>query len=103
MRSRYAAFAGGLVPYLVHTLHPSRRGPDEHRQVKRSLRRTRWTGLTILAVEGGSVLESTGSVAFEATYEADGVRGVVHERSRFVRDQGVWRYLDGEVSAREAP
>ncbi|MEB3195802.1 MAG: YchJ family metal-binding protein [Candidatus Sericytochromatia bacterium] len=73
------------------------------RQVKRSLRQTRWTGLTILAVEGGSVLESTGVVEFEATYEADGVRGVLHERSRFLREQGAWHYLDGEVSAREAP
>jgi len=98
MRSRYAAFARGVVPYLVETLHPSRRSPDEHRLVKRSLRQTRWTGLTILAVEGGSLLETTGVVEFEARYEANGVRGVMRERSRFVRDQGAWRYLEGEVS-----
>jgi SEC-C motif-containing protein len=91
------------VPYLVQTLHPSRRAPDEGRHIKRSLRQTRWTGLTILAVEGGSVLEATGVVEFEATYEAGGVRGVMHERSRFVREQGAWRYLDGEVSERGAP
>jgi SEC-C motif-containing protein len=103
MRSRYAAYARGLVPYLVETLHPSRRAPDEARRVRRSLQHTRWLGLRVLAVEGGSILEATGVVAFEATYEAGGRRGVMHERSRFVREQGAWRYLDGEVAERDSP
>jgi SEC-C motif-containing protein len=96
MRSRYAAHARGLAAYLVQTLHPSRRAPDELPRVRQGLRHVRWTGLIVLAVEGGSILETTGVVAFEARFVAGGRDEVMRERSRFVREQGVWYYVDGE-------
>jgi SEC-C motif-containing protein len=94
MRSRYSAFALGDAGYLLATWHPttrpSRLDLDDD---------VRWTGLDVLAVTGGSLLAAEGTVEFRAFYVAsrvrDGRSGAQHENSRFVRDGGQWRYLDG--------
>jgi SEC-C motif domain protein len=90
MRSRYSAFALGDAAYLLATWHPATRpgALDLDRDV-------RWTGLEVLATTGGSLLSAEGTVEFRAHYVGDGVAGVQHEHSRFVRDGGQWRYLDG--------
>lgn len=101
MRSRYAAYALGEVDYLLATLHPSKRAGQDRAGLVRSARETRWTGLKVLATEGGTFLETTGVVEFEAAYRAGGTAGVMHERSRFVREDGAWYYVDGDVDDRE--
>jgi SEC-C motif-containing protein len=55
----------------------------------------RWTGLDVLTTTGGSLLAAEGTVEFRASYVAGGRAGAQHENSRFVRDGGRWRYLDG--------
>jgi len=55
----------------------------------------RWTGLEVLATSGGSLLATEGTVEFRAHYVVAGRAGAQHERSRFVREGGRWRYLDG--------
>ena len=90
MRSRYSAFVLGEATYLLETWHPRTR--------PRSLDLdpgVRWTGLEILATTGGSMFDREGTVEFRASYLVDRVPGAQHERSRFVRDAGRWRYLDG--------
>ena len=90
MRSRYSAFARGDAGYLLESWHPRTRpatlavDPD-----------VRWTGLDVLATTGGSPLEREGTVEFRAHHVAAGRTGAQHERSRFLREQGHWRYLDG--------
>jgi SEC-C motif-containing protein len=90
MRSRYSAFAVGDPAYLLATWHPGTR--------PRTLRldeEVRWTGLEVLATSGGRLLDGEGSVEFRAHHLRGGRAGAQHERSRFVRDGGRWRYLDG--------
>ena len=95
MRSRYSAFALGEAAYLLRTWHPRTRpasldlDPD-----------VRWTGLVVLATTGGSPLETEGTVEFRAHYVVSGGvvpggAGAQHERSRFLREDGSWRYVDG--------
>jgi SEC-C motif domain protein len=90
MRSRYSAFAVGDPAYLLATWHPSTRprtlGLDPE---------VRWTGLDVLATTGGALLAAEGTVEFRASYVVGGRAGAQHENSRFVRDGGQWRYLDG--------
>jgi SEC-C motif domain protein len=93
MRSRYSAFALGRGEYLHATWHSSTRPAELHLDPA-----VRWTGLAVLATSGGSLLAAAGSVEFRATYVARGGAGVQHERSRFVREDGAWRYLDGLAS-----
>ena len=90
MRSRYSAFALGDPGYLLATWHPHTRprALDLDRDV-------RWTGLDVLATTGGSLLDRDGTVEFRAHHVVAGRVGAQHENSRFLRDGGRWRYLDG--------
>lgn len=96
MRSRFEAFKATDADWLLSTWHPSTR-PE-------SLDLTdnpRWRGLRIVAKVAGGVDDDEGVVEFQATYLLDGGGvGILHERSRFVREQGRWLYVDGDVSQR---
>ena len=93
MRSRYSAFVRNDVEYLRATWHPATRprefAPDAA---------TQWIGLKILSTEAGGPDDGQGSVEFVARYKIQGRAHRLHERSRFVRDAGQWRYLDGEFA-----
>jgi SEC-C motif domain protein len=90
MRSRYSAFAVGEPDYLVRTWHSTTR-PAQVRLDPAQ----RWTRLDILFVDGGGLFDSTGTVEFRAHYRLPGRSGTAHERSRFEREDGQWRYVDG--------
>lgn len=89
MRSRYTAFARGLRAYLLDTWHPTTRPKtlvlDPEQQ---------WVRLVVLEARG-ALLDSDGTVEFRATWRHSGETGVLHERSRFVREAGRWLYVDG--------
>lgn len=94
MRSRYSAFAVGDAPYLLATWHPRTRprslelDPDQV-----------WRRLDVLATRAGGPFDDAGEVEFAAHFRdaATGERGRLHEVSRFVRDDGAWFYVDGDV------
>lgn len=90
MRSRFSAFAVGDPAYLLHSWHPSTR-PRELQLDPR----TRWTRLDIVATAQGGPFDSDGTVTFEAFYRDDTGSGSIRERSRFVREDRRWFYLDG--------
>lgn len=103
MRSRYSAFARRDADYLLRTLHASRRAPGELDSIRRSFAETVWTGLTIVDTRQGTADDESGYVEFVARYEAGGHAGNLHERSRFVREQGEWFYIDGEMAPTRSP
>jgi SEC-C motif-containing protein len=84
MRSRYSAFAVGDSAYLLRSWHPSTR------PASLQLGRTRWLSLEVVSASGG-LFDTEGTVEFRATHDS----GVMQERSRFVKEQGRWLYLDG--------
>lgn len=92
MRSRYSANVLGSAPYLLASWHPSTRparidlDDDVH-----------WRRLHIVDIVRGGERDEEGVVEFRASYRASGGSGLVHERSRFVREDGRWLYLDGEL------
>jgi SEC-C motif-containing protein len=91
MRSRFSAFAVADAGYLLGSWHPSTRPAkldlDEE---------TRWTVLEIVETVRGGPFDELGTVAFRAHYRTPDVRGVLAERSRFLREDGRWWYLDGQ-------
>ncbi|MFP8966200.1 YchJ family protein [Pokkaliibacter sp. CJK22405] len=93
MRSRYAAFAiGKLGEYLLETWHPSTRPTTSAESM--GARDTQWQKLEIVdAVEMGDA----GEVEFKAYWLNKGKEHLLHERSRFSREEGRWRYIDGEI------
>ncbi|MET2009953.1 YchJ family metal-binding protein [Microbacterium chocolatum] len=92
MRSRFAAFRAGDAPWLLRTWHPSTRPASLDLADN-----PRWRGLQIVDTVGGGPGDRDGIVEFRATYLEGGVLGVLHERSRFVREADRWFYLDGDV------
>ncbi len=91
MRSRYSAFCLGHANYLLTTLHPSKRRPDELKQIENTINTTTWLGLKILDHKQANDLAEVEFVAF---YK-DAPFGQLHERSRFTREAGQWFYHDG--------
>jgi SEC-C motif-containing protein len=90
MRSRYSAFAVGDPAYLLATWHSTTRPAAVDLDP-----RVRWTGLDVLATTGGGLLAAEGTVEFRAHSVVERAVGAQHENSRFVREHGRWRYLDG--------
>ena len=92
MRSRFDAFRRGDRDWLLATWHPSTRPDDLDLSDN-----PRWRGLQILDTVDGGADDTTGVVEFRASYIADGELGILQERSRFVREDGRWLYVDGDV------
>lgn len=92
MRSRYSAFVLGLEGYLRESWHP-----QSCPEVLQLDPQQCWLGLAIRACEGGGATDQEGVVEFVARSKRDGRASRLHERSRFVRVAGRWRYLDGEI------
>jgi len=91
MRSRYSAYVLGLTDYLQATWRPDTR-PDNL-----DLTQTpppKWIGLSIVAAQ--TPTDNTAFVEFIARYRVGGRAHKLHERSRFERIDGNWRYVDGE-------
>ena len=89
MRSRYSAFVLERADYLLATWHPSTRPVsldfDEA---------TKWLGLEVR--EHKATGADTAEVEFVARYRVQGKAVRLHERSRFVREDGRWLYVDGD-------
>ena len=90
MRSRYTAFVLGRADYLLATWHASRRpgslDPDEG---------ANWLGLEVRSHR--ATAEDRAEVEFVARWRVGGRAVRLHERSRFVREQGRWYYVDGDL------
>ena len=94
MRSRYSAFALLDAGYLLRTWHP-RTAPAEL-PLDRAME---WRRLDILSTSLGGPFDTEGTVEFKAHYRHGSERGILHEVSRFVRENGRWFYVDGDVLA----
>lgn len=87
MRSRYAAFALGLADYLRATWHPATRPA--------SLSLTTGEEWLLLRILEAKTDGDTAKVEFIARSRIDSRTHVLHETSRFVRENGKWFYADG--------
>lgn len=93
MRSRYSAYVRGLAPYLLATWHASSRPESLNLQ---EATKTKWLGLKVIrharTGDEGAVVE------FVARCRINGRAHRIHEVSRFVREQGLWFYVDRETA-----
>ena len=90
MRSRYSAFVLERADYLRATWHastcPARLDLDPA---------AKWLGLEVRAHHRADADHA--EVEFVARFRVAGRAVRQHERSRFVREQGCWWYVDGDV------
>lgn len=94
MRSRYSAHVKGLVDYVINTYHPSCRAEEQRDAIAESIA-SDWAKLEVISAEP-SPHEDEGFVTFKAYFNQEGKQYCLEERSRFVRENGLWYYIDGE-------
>lgn len=96
MRSRFAAYALDLVDYVMDTTDPSGAMWQADRDAWRRdlLAFTSVTEFRGLRVVEQREVGDEGIVAFEATLKTPAGVQVMAERSRFVRRDGRWLYVD---------
>lgn len=92
MRSRYTAFTLGRDDYLLATWHPDFR-PSALNLADDPP--TKWLGLAVKHFEQTDATHAV--VEFVARYKIGGRAHRLHETSRFVREDGHWLYLDGDI------
>lgn len=91
MRSRYSAYVLVLTDYLRDTWHPSTRPAA----IETNLPGLKWLGLDVRRHTLQDADHAT--VEFVARSKLGGRAQRLHETSRFVRENGRWYYLDGEM------
>jgi SEC-C motif domain protein len=90
MRSRYCAFVQRDAAHLLATWHPSTRPVSLEFDAG-----LKWLGLD---VKRHSLVDAThAEVEFVARSRVQGRGQRLHERSRFVREDGHWLYVDGDL------
>ena len=95
MRSRYSAYARGVHDYLLITWHSSTR-PATLELDEAPNARLRWLGLEVLEHHRDDADHAR--VRFVARFRVGGQSAQrLRELSRFVREEGRWFYLDGDV------
>ncbi len=90
MKSRYSAFFVGDSKYIKKTTHKS--SPYFHEDIKdieKFCKSEEFLGLEIVEFIDG---EDEAFVTFKARLSS----GVLFEKSRFVKEDGVWFYVSGE-------
>lgn len=92
MRSRYSAYVRGLADYLLATWHPSTR-PAALEPDPPGLK---WLGLEVKRHAVQDADHAT--VEFVARSKLAGRAHRLHETSRFVREDGRWYYVDGDIA-----
>lgn len=108
MRARYTAHAVGAFEFLETSMHSSQRESVDEKKMRQWSESITWQGLEVHATQGGGEDDEEGGVSFTARYSVQGVAQEMREDASFVRENGEWRYLDGEVHGhtpyrREAP
>lgn len=94
MRSRYSAYVKCNVDYLIISWHPDCH-PENFRNTLMQKER-KWHGLIVIEESVGSHIDE-GFVEFSACFTDKNTakKIIIHERSRFLRVNKCWYYIDG--------
>jgi len=98
MRSRFSAYALGRADYLAATTAAVEREKLDVPELERYCKAVKCISLKVLGTRDGGPGDDSGEVTFHAKLLINGKRMLHWERSRFVREEGRWTYLDGETN-----
>jgi SEC-C motif domain protein len=94
MRARYCAHVLHLVDFVVKTYHPDCNAEQDRIAISESVH-SDWCALEIISTQLGSNKDE-GYVHFKAYLNQNGQRCCLEENSRFIRQGGLWYYIDGQ-------
>ncbi|PHM28634.1 YchJ family protein [Xenorhabdus budapestensis] len=96
MRSRYSAYVTENVDYLITTWHPDCEAETWRSEIEQSFVGVQWLGLNVINTNKGQH-NNEAYVEFSACFieQEKQYRQLIHERSRFLRIDQHWFYIDG--------
>ena len=108
MRARYSSYVTGDVDFLRTSATRAVQAEFDEASSKAWSAAAKWHGLEILRTEKGGPSDKEGVVEFRALYSANGEFCDHHEISQFVKEDGGWKFADGELTGekpivRESP
>jgi SEC-C motif-containing protein len=114
MRSRYSAYAINATNYIYQTYAKSSQAQQSVDDIATWANQTTWLKLIVHCASNFSLKEKTTTsrkkapnkvqqenvptVCFSAYYQHQGRYFLMKETSRFILEDNLWHYLDGEVS-----
>lgn len=90
MRSRYTAYVQGNGEYLVYSAATENRYEEDIALIEEFAASVQWLGLDVLHV-------TNDTVEFKAFYRTKEGIEVLHEKSNFIQEDGIWKYKDGAL------
>ncbi|SNR52185.1 YchJ family protein [Lutibacter flavus] len=94
MRSRYSAFVLANIEYLQKSHHSKTRPlKKEKRDIEKWTKSVKWLKLEVLNTTKDTTNDSTGTVEFKAFFMENGNINVIHENSKFVKENNHWVYV----------
>ncbi len=93
MRSRYSAFVKANGNYLMISHHSSTRPTHEKKEIVRWAKAVQWVKLEVLHTTKGQVDDTEGTVEFKAFFFEKGQLQIIHENSKFIKENNHWVYL----------
>jgi SEC-C motif-containing protein len=90
MRSRYSAYVRADGRYLVLSAVKENRYEDDAELIEEFSSSVEWLKLDVLKVKDNTV-------EFKAYYKDQESIKVLHEKSSFIQEDGVWKYADGTL------
>lgn len=103
MRSRYTAFAKRDIDYVAGTNAAGLRASFDRAHAEAMAAEVEWTGLHIVAVNGGGPDDQEGQVEFRASFSRLGQDLIHHELATFRKEDGRWVYAESETNPKQTP
>jgi SEC-C motif-containing protein len=100
MRARFTAHCRREYAFLVESTHPAQRKGMTAESIDKWARHVQWTRLEILSA-GLDDAGDRGRVSFCAEYVIREIPRTLREDAEFLRENGVWFYVDGKVHGAE--
>lgn len=90
MRSRYSAYVKADGEYLVYSAVKENQFVEDIALIEEFSSSVEWLKLDLLEV-------TPTTVEFKAYYRDQNGIQVLHEKSNFIQEDGIWKYKDGEL------
>lgn len=103
MRSRYSAYALKHSEYIYETYSNASKNQQSINDIAIWAKETNWLNLRVLNASEFKN-NATPTVEFEAIYKNAGILYKMNEKSTFIQENNLWRYVDGsQVNFDEIP
>lgn len=99
MRARYSAYVNTEMDFVFESTHPDHRQDYDHEGTRTWAESSEWLGLEIISTARGGKDDTSGEVEFIARFREQGAAPHEHhENSRFIKENGFWYFVEGEMA-----